>query len=65
MHIKFVEEDGHAFWSGAAATYASLCVHFYADVNVHSVHSPRDDLEALGYIIIQMLRGSLPWQVNN
>ena len=61
----------HLFWDSATATHAPIQVydHFngtakYASINAHEFLEPsrRDDLEALLFVLLYLLSGTLPWE---
>ena len=56
-HFHINQESGDAFIGTAR----------YASINVHSgnTSSRRDDMEAIGYLIIWLVNGKLPWQGEN
>ncbi|KAJ3145693.1 hypothetical protein HDU89_006928 [Geranomyces variabilis] len=53
-HLPTCRPDGRRHKTGTAR-YASLNVHRGYD------HSRRDDIESLAYLVIELVRGTLPW----
>ncbi|KAF2012102.1 CK1/CK1/CK1-D protein kinase [Aaosphaeria arxii CBS 175.79] len=48
--------DWHKYKMVGTAPYASICAHQGKE------QLPHDDMEALGYVLLYLLKGSLPWQ---
>lgn len=59
---RFVDADGKHVQEGRQTSYGSGTPRYMsAYAHSHNTQSRRDDMEAIGYVLMLFLRGNLPW----